>query len=92
MRFGRGQFLVKWAGYPSSENSWEPVEGLEHAEEMVQAWWTDNMPGQGFPVFSGYIFVGFNPVRDGVERYSSTGQVDKGFWDPHTDTEYDSAE
>ena len=92
MRFGRGQFLVKSAGYPSSENSWEPVEGLEPAEEMVQAWWTDNMPGQEFPVFSGYISVGFNPVRDGVERYSSAGQVDRGFWDSHTDTDYDSTE
>ena len=83
---------MKWAGYPSSENSWKPVEGLEHAREMVQAWWTENMPGQEFPVLSGYISVGFNPVRDGVERYSSAGQVDRGFWDPHTDTEYDSAE
>ena len=45
IRFGKAQFLVKWAVYPSFENSWEPVEGLEHAEEMVQAWWMDNMPG-----------------------------------------------
>ena len=50
------------------------------------------MPGQEFVVFSGYISVGVHPVHDGVERYLSAGQVDKGFWDPHTDTEYDSAE
>ena len=37
MRFGKGEFLVKWTGYRSSENSGEPVEGLEHAEELVQA-------------------------------------------------------
>ena len=91
-RFGRDQFLVKWAGYPSSENSWEPVEGLEHTQEMVQVWWTDNMAGQEFPVFTGFISVRFNPVRDGMERFSDMGRVDKGFWDPNTDTEYDSAE
>jgi len=28
MRPGRGQFLVKWKGYPKSENDWEPVDGL----------------------------------------------------------------
>ena len=31
-------------------------------------------------------------VRDRVEEYSDAGRVDKGFWDPHTDTKYDSAE
>ena len=44
-RHGRGQFLVKWKVYPTSVNSWEPVEGLENAEDLVQAWWADNMPG-----------------------------------------------
>ena len=91
-RFVKGQFLVKGAGYPSSENSWEPVEGLEHAADMVQAWWTDNMPGEEFPVFSGYITVGFNPVFDGLKEFTDLGPIDKGFWDPHTDTDYDSAE
>ena len=57
-RRGRGPFLVKWKGYLASENSWEPVEGLENAEGLVQPWWTDNMPGAEFPtVFSGYITV-----------------------------------
>lgn len=34
-RYGRGQFLVKWKGYPNSENSWEPVEGLESGQDLV---------------------------------------------------------
>ena len=38
VRYGRGQFLIKWKDYPASENSWESIEGLKHAEEMVQAW------------------------------------------------------
>jgi len=44
-RYVRGQFLVKWKGYPNSENSWKPVEELKNVEDLVQAWWTGNMPG-----------------------------------------------
>jgi hypothetical protein len=34
---GRGHkmhFLVKWKGYPTSDNSWEPKENL-HADELI---------------------------------------------------------
>jgi hypothetical protein len=91
-RYGRDQFLVRWKGYPTSENSWEPLEGLEHAQEMAQEWWTENMVGEGFPVFSGYITVGFSPVRAGFSEYTNEGPVDKGFFDPHLETDYDSSE
>jgi len=47
-RHGRGQFLGKWKRYPNSQNSWEQVEGLENAEDLVEAWWTENMPGRVF--------------------------------------------
>ena len=36
--FGRGkqlQYLVKWQGYPSSDNTWELAENL-HADELIQ--------------------------------------------------------
>jgi len=84
---------VKWKGYPNSENSWEPVEGLESAEDLVQAWWTDNMPGEEFPtVFSGYIRVCFTPTKDGYKQHSEESAVDLGCWEPHLDTDYDSEE
>ena len=50
-RHSRGQFLVRWKGYPTSENSWEPVEGLENAEDLVQGRWMDNRSGEEFPSF-----------------------------------------
>jgi hypothetical protein len=28
-------FLVKWKGYPTSDNSWEPKENL-HADELIE--------------------------------------------------------
>jgi transposase InsO family protein len=91
LRYGRGQFLVSWKGYPSSENSWEPIEGLRNAEDMIQEWWTDNMTGEEFPVFTGYITIGFSPTRAGFSEYEEKGPIDKGFWDPHFETDYDSS-
>ena len=57
------------------------MEGLENAEDLVQAWWTDNMPGEELPtVFSGYIAVCFTPTKDGYEQHSFEPAVDLGFW------------
>ena len=59
----------------------------------MQAWGTDNMPGAEFPnVFSGYITVCFTPTKDGFQQYCVEPVVDKGFWEPHLDTDYDSEE
>src|ERR1700736_6308236 len=33
---GRGiQYLVKWQGYPHSENTWEPASGLNNAQDAI---------------------------------------------------------
>jgi hypothetical protein len=32
---GRYEYLVKWRGFPSSENSWEPVENVENAPQII---------------------------------------------------------
>ena len=29
------QYLVKWLGYPESDNTWEPAENL-HADDLIQ--------------------------------------------------------
>ena len=41
---GRGHkmhFLVKWKGYPTSDNSWEPQENL-HADELIEEFYKRN--------------------------------------------------
>jgi hypothetical protein len=36
-KWGRGyRYLVKWKGYPISENTWEPENHLKGAEEILK--------------------------------------------------------
>ena len=38
-RCGKGYvFLVKWVGYPSSENSWEPEKNLSNVKQLLQTY------------------------------------------------------
>ena len=32
----QGQYLVKWKGYPHSENTWEPIENLTHCAKELR--------------------------------------------------------
>ena len=36
---GRTLYLVKWKGYNHSENTWEPIENLEGAQETLADYW-----------------------------------------------------
>jgi len=65
---------------PNSDNSGEPGEGLENAEDLRQAWWPDNMPGVEFPTgFPGYIKVCFTSTNDAYEQHSEVPAVGLGF-------------
>ena len=36
----RGQnYLVKWKGYPTSENTWESLKNLENCQELLKKFW-----------------------------------------------------
>ncbi|KAE8885701.1 hypothetical protein PF003_g30431 [Phytophthora fragariae] len=46
-RSGQHQYLVKWRGYPSSHNSWEPGARLEEdCADLVAAFERDHGPGR----------------------------------------------
>ena len=69
------------------------MEGLENADDLLQAWWTDNMLWEEFPtVFSGSITVCFTPTNDSYDQHAEEPAMDLGFWEPHCDTDYDSEE
>ena len=41
------QYLVKWKGYPSSENSWLPASQTKHTAELVQQFHSRNPKAPG---------------------------------------------
>ena len=87
--YGKAQFLVQWKGYPNSDNSWEPLECLENAIDLVQAWWTDNMPGDKFPVETGFITMSYTPTRPSWTQFEDEGPVDSNFCKPYFESQYD---
>lgn len=36
------EYKVKWQGYPSSQNTWEPIKNLKNVRELVQDFETRN--------------------------------------------------
>ena len=43
------QFLVHWKGYERADDSWEPIENLEHSLELIQEYWNANHPTEPTP-------------------------------------------
>jgi hypothetical protein len=35
-RYRKLQYLVKWKGYPDTDNSWEPYENVKNCEQLLQ--------------------------------------------------------
>ncbi|TPX54599.1 hypothetical protein PhCBS80983_g05863 [Powellomyces hirtus] len=38
---GKLMFFIKWKGYPSSDNTWEPAENIE-SKELIDEYWKNN--------------------------------------------------
>ena len=36
---GKGLYLVKWVGYDASDNTWEPIQHLDSAKELLKAFY-----------------------------------------------------
>jgi len=90
-RYGKAQSLVKWKGYPNSDNSWEPLECLKNAMDLVQAWWTDNMPGDEFPVETGFITMSYTLTTPSWTQFEDEGPVDRDFFKLYFQSEYDDS-
>jgi len=90
-RYSKAQFLVQWKQYPNSDNSWEQLECLENAMDFVHAWWTDNMPGDEFPVETGFITMPFTPTTPSWTQFQDEGPVDRHFFKPYFESEYDDS-
>ena len=52
----RHEFLVHWKGYQRADDSWEPIENLDHSLELIQESWDANHPAEPTPqITSHYI-------------------------------------
>ena len=38
------QYLVKWLGYPDSDNTWEPIAHLRHAQDLIDDFESSRTP------------------------------------------------
>ena len=88
-RHGHDQFLVQWMGYPTSENSWEPLEGLENSMDKVREWWDNNKPGETLDVETNFITIAWSPTFPDMKESITPPEADDGFWAPFLDTDYD---
>jgi hypothetical protein len=66
------QYLMKWKGYPDSENTWEPLQDLKNSMEIVHQWHQDN-PKQPKPSEFVMKLVELKPqtmwvLKDAIER------------------------
>src|SRR6266571_6821296 len=51
-RQGRGRklhYLIKWKGFPTSDSTWEPVEHLKHAPELITDFYHRYPNAEGVP-------------------------------------------
>jgi len=59
--------------------------------DLVQAWWTDNMPGDEFPVETGFITMSYTQTTPSWTQFEDEGLVDSGFFKPYFESEYDDS-
>jgi len=52
----RHVLLVHWNGYEPADDSWEPIENLDHSLQLIQEYWDANHPAEPTPqITSHYI-------------------------------------
>lgn len=67
------QYLVKWKGYPNSENSWLPASQLKHAEELVREF-QNKYPKAPHPLNLRMLQAQQNPKKGMLSRTQVTGR------------------
>jgi len=87
----RHEFLVHWKGYERADDSWEPIENLDHSLELIQEYWDDNHPAEPTPqITSHYIKASWEPMEVSSTPCTANDCPDD-FWEPYDDEEYDSS-
>ena len=86
-------FLIKWKGFPDYEATWEPLEGLQGATQMLRDYWikTYNTPIPFALPDSGEIRSAWTLQEPEYDILSP--ELDpEGFWQPIQDSDYSETE
>jgi len=87
----RHEFLVHWKGYDRADDSWEPIEHLDHSLELIQEYWDANHHAKPTPqITSHYIKAFWEPMEVSYTRCTANNYPDD-FWEHYDDEEYDSS-
>ena len=87
----RHEFLVHWKGYERADDSWEPIENLEHSLELIHEYWNANHPIQPSPkITSNYVKPVWEPMEVSTTPCEASAAPDY-FWEPYDNEEYDSS-
>ena len=91
LRNNRHEFLVHWKGYERVDDSWEPIENLEHSLELIQEYSNMNHPTEPIlKITSHYV----KAVLESMEVSTRPGEASAApddFWELYDDEEYDSS-
>jgi len=83
----RHEFLVHWKGYERADDSWEPIENLDHSLELIQEYWDTNNPAEPTPqIISHYIKASWEPMEVSFTPCTANDCPDD-FWEPYDDEE-----
>jgi len=81
----RHEFLVHWKVYERADDSWEPIENLDHSLELIQEYWDANHPAEPTPqITSHYIKASWEPIEVASTPCTANDCPDN-FWEPHDD-------
>jgi len=87
----RHEFLVHWKGYEPTDDSWEPIENLDHFLKLIQEYGDGNQPAEPTSqITSHYIKASWEPMEVSSTACTANDCSDD-FWEPYDDEEYDSS-
>ena len=87
----RHEFLVHWKGYEPADDSWEPIENLDHSLQLIQEYWDANHPAEPTPQITSHYINASWECMEVSSTPCTANDCPKDFWEPHDDEEYDSS-
>ena len=87
----RDKILAHWQGYERTDDTWEPIENVDHTLELIHLYWDENHPIEPTPKITfHYIKTSWEPMEVSSTPCTASAIPDD-FCEPYDDEEYDSS-